>query len=113
MLTLAANLESQERTAEAEPLMRRARAITEQLEPSHPNRINGNWTLAALLRKRDRSPAETRSLYRRAEAGALERIRSFTGFDSNAQTGLRKNAPISAGQISVAWVLAQRGTASR
>ncbi|MCR5871825.1 hypothetical protein LRS12_14530 [Sphingomonas sp. J344] len=93
--------------------MRQARAIVEGLPPSHPNRIAGSWTLAALLRKHARSPAEARSLYRRAEAGAMERMRSFAAFDATAQAELRKYAPIFAGQVSVAWQLSNPAAPKR
>jgi tetratricopeptide (TPR) repeat protein len=112
MINLGRNLESQKRTRDAEPLMRQARAIVQNLPAAHPERINGDWTLAALLRLHRMSPAEARSLYRRAEAGAMERMRSFTAFDATAQTELRKYAPIFAGQIAVAWQLSE-GAARR
>jgi tetratricopeptide (TPR) repeat protein len=107
MINLGANLETQKRSAEAEPLMRSARAMLVAMPSAHPDRINGDWTLAAWLRLRGKSPAEARSLYRRAESGAMERMRSFTAFDATAQAELRKYAPIFAGQISVAWRLSQ------
>lgn len=85
----------------------------EGLPPAHPNRIAGNWTLAALLRKHATAPAEARSLYRRAESGAMERLRSFAAFDAAAQAELRKYAPIFAGQISVAWQLSHPAAPKR
>jgi hypothetical protein len=113
MFTLARNLESQGRTADAEALMRQAQKIAEALPPAHPNRIAGNWTLAALLGKHARAPAEARSLYRRAETGAMDRIRSFAAFDATAQAELRRYAPIFAGQVAVAWQLSQSGAPRR
>src|SRR5690606_10779541 len=99
MNTLSANLDVQGRGAEALALMRQARAISQQLAFTHPSRINGNWALADLLRKQGSAAAETRTLYRAAQAGAIERMASFTGFDSAAQDELRKYRPIFVRQI--------------
>ncbi|MEG3182276.1 tetratricopeptide repeat protein [Sphingomonas sp. LT1P40] len=103
---LAIYLDEQGRYAEAEPLYRKALVSRSSLVLSHPDRIAGMWSFATYLHRRGSAPAEVRSFYRKAESGALERIRSFVGFTPASQAEVRKYRPIFTGAVRAAWDLA-------
>jgi hypothetical protein len=87
-------------------MYRKALALREvALAASSRARINSYWALAANLQSRGIAPAEVRWRYRQAQSGALERMRSFTGFTASARNELVRYGPIFTGQVRAAWDL--------
>lgn len=98
------------RLEDALAFYRRAFAILRrQRGLAHPERIAAGWFLGTVMLRHGNSPAVVRSLYRASGAGALERLRGFTGFEGAAQDELRKYRPIFDGQVKTAWTLARPG----
>lgn len=107
-VNLGLNLFGQGRSGEAEPLLRRGRAMLADSEIARP-RILAGESLATLLSLRPGGSREARQLLRSAAGEVLARIDAFAEFDGEASAELRDYASVFRGQVRSAWVLAAGG----